>query len=455
MSSPLRDPKTLAEWLELDYFRRPRWPRRLRRLVTWTVAIAGAAVLVLTFWPGALWVYESAPVSAAHAMFNDQCTRCHTDSFRPALRFLPSNIQDLSVSVLDPTCEQCHEGPKHNPHQSRDPSCASCHREHSGRPILARVEDRFCTDCHKELANNHDPTVPLTVASTITRFKQDEHPPFREREDLGQIAFNHKVHLHLKDQALSCERCHQEDAKRRYMKPIRYDDHCQECHPLGVQVQGTMPDEATRRAAEEFRKKPAPHPHQDAEEVRQALRERFTNFVQVNPAVLSSRQSNSGERAIPGLPQPDKVNKEQWTWVNQQLGEAERILFEQKNAGCRYCHLPHDPAADSNRGFRVPQFDRTAIRSRWYDASRFSHGSHQVIQCDQCHAGARQSQKTSDVLLPSIENCQKCHKPKGGARNDCIECHDYHGPRQGGRVMKSTIDEFLQGSRTTQATNPK
>lgn len=36
------------------------------------------------------------------------------------------------------------------------------------------------------------------------------------------------------------------------------------------------------------------------------------------------------------------------------------------------------------------------------------------------------SSKTTDILLPKIGICMECHKPEGGARANCVECHIYH-----------------------------
>src|SRR5439155_15720318 len=82
-------PKTLASWLELDYFRRPRPLRRVRRLVTGLVLL-GCALLVagVALVPGSRRIYQAAPVSTAHALFNDNCEACHTVKLATAARLL-------------------------------------------------------------------------------------------------------------------------------------------------------------------------------------------------------------------------------------------------------------------------------------------------------------------------------------------------------------------------------
>ena len=68
----------------------------------------------------------------------------------------------------------------------------------------------------------------------------------------------------------------------------------------------------------------------------------------------------------------------------------------------------------------------------WFVQSRFDHRAHRLISCTDCHAQAKVSQSTSDVLLPSMDSCTTCHVPqatpqnKAGATISCIACHDFH-----------------------------
>ena len=52
MPSPLRDVKALSDWIELDYYRRPRRLRRSRALLAWAVLLSGAGALALLTWLG-------------------------------------------------------------------------------------------------------------------------------------------------------------------------------------------------------------------------------------------------------------------------------------------------------------------------------------------------------------------------------------------------------------------
>ena len=75
---------------------------------------------------------------------------------------------------------------------------------------------------------------------------------------------------------------------------------------------------------------------------------------------------------------------------------------------------------------------------RWFIHGQFDHSAHQFfdatlnrnLSCMDCHAQAKTSKATSDVLLPNMESCTRCHAPKtataGGAGSNCLLCHDYH-----------------------------
>jgi predicted CXXCH cytochrome family protein len=370
-------------------------------------------------------------------------------------------------SVSDAACEHCHDGPIHNTQQVRDPACATCHREHEGKRFLAQVADGFCTDCHASLQrkDGHRP-----AAEHITAFAVD-HPEFRAVEpgstDQARLRFNHKFHLDLdlkvlRDRGrpvdarygdkLECGACHEPDADRHYMKPINYTAHCAACHPLSVQLAGKFTDADTQRAAEEFAKVPAPHPASDQGSalVRAVLRDRLVDFARKHPVVAgTAAPSLPPERAIPGRDQRP-LTEQEWVWAKEQLKAAEELLFIQKElppaeqrlfqsgAGCAHCHYAKGTGPDG-----LPQFEPTRVPERWFSRSVFSHDSHRMLQCVECHGQARTSERTSDVLLPNQQSCVRCHQP-GLARSDCVECHRYHDrSRERSFNGPETIGEFL------------
>jgi hypothetical protein len=122
-------------------------------------------------------------------------------------------------------------------------------------------------------------------------------------------------------------------------------------------------------------------------------------------------------------------------WVEYQVRETTRILIEGPG-GCRHCHEPTG-AADERAAYDPH------LLARWLPRSQFNHDSHRMLLCTECHA-ATTSRRATDVLLPRLDNCQKCHNPRVGVRSDCVECHRYHHREQeGGWRGPFTIEQAL------------
>src|SRR5690349_13889132 len=129
MPSAFRNSKNLAEWLELDFFRRPRSLSRWKSMLIWlafVALLAGAAAAY--FIPGSTRWLQAGPVSAAHTYIANDCAQCHTDLLQTPKRFVrwDSNVR----AVSNEACSKCHEGPPHNDKQLVELDCATCHREH-------------------------------------------------------------------------------------------------------------------------------------------------------------------------------------------------------------------------------------------------------------------------------------------------------------------------------------
>lgn len=443
MPSPLRDTRSLSDWLELDYYRRPR---RLGRAVRWiggAVLVLSVAAVALTFFPGRPAVYQAAPLSPAHAMFNNQCNLCHTEGFETARRFWPNDAR--VTSVPDQACLRCHDGPLHNDQQVKVPGCASCHKEHRGHAQLAQIPNGQCTDCHADPRRKDG--MPSRFPP-VTGFDQ-QHPEFalfrdKDPHDPGQLHFNHEVHLRShgiqaadgSNVKLNCASCHELEADRRYMKPVSYEKHCSQCHPLSVQIVDAGKGAAAVRMAEMFRIQPAPHVAPEA--VRSALRERLIQAVKECPTLLET-PAETVDPFPPG--RVEAAPNDATAWVERQLRKNERLLF-QGAGGCAFCHVRKEPPAHKPMP-DLPVFEPTALPKRWFAHSRFSHDSHRLLVCTECHA-ATGSRQTADVLMPHIATCQKCHNAQVGAPSDCSNCHRYHDhDRNSGWRGRMTIDECL------------
>ena len=410
-----RTPKGIAKRIELQYFKRLHPFRRWKLILTITAPAIAAAWLIVLAVRGYQRVYTPGPVSTAHAMFGVQCTQCH----RPAPMKgggSPEPGKSFWLQVSDKACLTCHDGPIHHKNQLFTPECKSCHVEHKGHVVLASVSDRHCTRCHADLQTK-GPTTPFE--RKIQSFNAG-HPEFavlvkeenqtrrirlddKERlRDTAQVKLNHQKHLEL-----NCTYCHKLDDRRAYMAPIQDVKHCARCHPL----------EFDARLLEIA-------PHDKPMIVRAFLREVYTSaFEQCQ--TLKKEQGRAADRAAEDLKQQcrelklikgEKEPPSPKQWVTSQMQRAEAVLFKQK---CEYCHmLTYVPD-------KLPEAARTAIPTRWLPHSRFNHDAHRMLACTECHK-ARESQETTDVLLPSIATCRECHRDSGGARSRCVECHLYH-----------------------------
>lgn len=458
-------PKSLSSWLELDYFRRPRRLKRVRGLVIWTALIVTTVLIVaLTWLPGNRRIYQAASVSTAHAIFNEDCEACHNASFGTAKRLLSGD--DALRSVTDEACLRCHAGDTHHARQIGKSSCVQCHHEHRGLIDMARVEDSHCTSCHADLKSHTDTTKPGDADRAfrdVTAFLGGDrpHPKFflsDNPQDEGTIRFNHQAHMNpeglvvagsLERKNLSCTDCHQTDAAGRYMQPIQYQTHCRDCHPLNVQVFGAINELAAREEADRFREIPAPHPavpEEGLETVRAVIRDRFLQFARQYPSVHAERSRSEPSRPLPGRrpATTTSIERSRADWAEQQLGETTRLLFEGAG-GCRYCHSVAQESTPEP--YQPPRFEPPRIPSRWFPHSIFSHERHRSLDCLQCHERSAKSRLTSDVLMPTIESCQKCHNGKvQGARTDCVECHAYHAPHETRDSPRDlAIEDFLRG----------
>src|SRR5262249_52169404 len=177
----------------------------------------------------------------------------------------PPGQRAFFVRVSNEACTTCHRGPTHHDNQASAPACATCHVEHKGRPRLAALDDRQCTQCHGDLK-----TKPGTTTKFETRIVafSGQHPEFAvpvgdrrvrldhpsDVKDSASVALNHQKHLKVglkglaelrtlrgshgiaqtsKGLQLSCGFCHETDASRATIQPISYAKHCgPACHEL-------------------------------------------------------------------------------------------------------------------------------------------------------------------------------------------------------------------------------
>ena len=485
-------PKPISEKYALDYYRRTRPTRAWKWGWNIAAAVLGVAVVAGIYLLERDAAFHAAPVSSAHSTFGDRCELCHDQPGGTARRLATFSGEFRSVS--DNACQACHRAAEHQTGLVPGPVCVACHQEHRPDRDLSHVMDSNCIDCHQQL--ELDDGGPVSFAAQIDRFTAGglAHPEFAllrssdadvgprhgahwvaefaaahsggEWLDRGGLKFNHTMHLDpagvmqpdRTKRILECSACHQPEAGGGYMRPIEYERHCAECHPLRL----TDPFENVGDI-----------PHSSVEEVRGIIRERLTR------SRLQSMRDSAGSprpprpvatRVLSLLPTPAVVSEAEERQIDKLLIKADQAVFGPEAKGmCRHCHhlTQHDgqwhvPTSDPAlspvspdvvvrgspdavvRGSPDPAHDRGSVGrpattgkmvpDRWFAHTIFDHRSHRAIQCGDCHAAA-ESSATTDVLLPSIAVCRTCH---GGAEAnssrvlaDCVLCHAYHDESHG------------------------
>jgi hypothetical protein len=382
MAGRTRTQKKLAQRIDLNYFKRlypiPRWRRIL------------SAVLVLLGLAWLLWgrerPYNAGPLSHSHAMLGKNCAACHVSS------------AVFGKKVTDQACLACHDGPVHQAQQMFTPACTECHVEHQGSFRLSATSDAACTQCHSDLKTKNGAT---QFAVKVTSFDGD-HPAFKVPADPGTVKLNHEVHL-KKDLRgphgpvqLRCADCHQSNGAS--IAPIDFQKDCAGCHPL-----------AFDKRFED------PVPHKKPDVVMDYARKRFTEYIAKHPEEVHMADPADPRIMRPPLP-PARDAAE---WISRRMSDTQQLMWRKT---CKECHsVNFKPGAD------LPEIPEAAIPVRWMKHAWFDHDAHQAVACAECHAKAATSKETSDVLLPAIATCRRCHNSSAdAAESRCSECHVYH-----------------------------
>jgi hypothetical protein len=449
------DEKLIAEKYAIDYPRRPLATRLWKRRWNWLALFLACLVGFVLYYVQGNRAFWAGPVSHAHAAFAMDCQKCHTSSWESALRL--ASLDSGRHSVPNTACLNCH--PTVGDHHPRlgeqaqlgnqEPACATCHQEHRPEMPLLEVADHQCASCHGNLetpAGSESHFMAEVISFDEGTQGHPEFAFFRKEGigtqhgihqvavqsedgtwvDNGGVLFNHKVHLapdgvldaNRQKVQLTCADCHVPEGDGKFMQPIVYEQHCASCHPL------KLADDLA--ALGEL-------PHAAPELVRGAIRERVAKtLTQPTPAETPP--------TIRRLPAPAILSDPQAESADAMLAAADHAVFGLEAKGlCRKCH--HVEIQDGNWYVPTlnPQFvaseinaTRATIPHRWLSHGEFNHGAHLTVACADCH-NVTSSTLTSDILLPGIANCRKCHgshpvPPNASIAADCVLCHDYHGP---------------------------
>jgi hypothetical protein len=474
MTQPKSDKPDLAG--RANRLRQTKWGMTIS-----TVAIA-AGWLFVNLLAGNWTVYDAGPLAPSHAMFRNECQRCHQRP-KDASHFDEHVGKENAGPVPDAACSACHAGPLHHNTQVAAAAfrCAQCHREHRGQISLAQVADSFCTSCHSDLMTKSGPSADF--ARHISGFAShpefavlrrgpshgklhgenlrpgEEHKVFDAAEwidkngswtwqDRTNLRFNHKYHLHPDGvlvppghpeygngktlKRLECRNCHVPQADGRYMQPINYESHCKACHALDFSTKLHQIDSALNLTGS--------LPHVEPRLIRGVLRDRLLAYARAHPDVVRDEPAPQ-PALLPNKSPPEAPSaKDEWAWVESQLAQAAEVIAGAATQprpgavdfmhGCRHCHVINAQSGADPGAMLDWQIEPTNIPTHWLPHSQFRHDSHRMLGCIECHDHTPISTQTSDVLLPSIKVCQQCHTASrgntGGARTDCVECHRYH-----------------------------
>ncbi len=393
-------------------------------------------------------IFRPGPVSAAHSFIAESCSECHVGFRGPSPQL----------------CEGCHQGPRHHANQVADPPCVDCHVEHRALPRVALVDNRQCNGCHSDL-KTLDPATkqagPASIfAKKVTDFAKD-HPQFsitvpsgesqaRVRLDRvenepsavarfqGHIALNHRIHLQKPIEGprrepvqLDCSSCHLPATDGLRMRPITFKSHCAECHERDIEI-------GSRAGSDKLAA--CRVPHGSVKRVHEYLQLVFAEslckpfpFDEPEPRLLVSPRK------------PDLSPS-----LAERIRSVEEELFRDK---CALCHRL------DRSGPALPEVVNPIIPVVWFRAAKFSHKSHLLLDCVECHidrskslatgriVNAKTSEETADVLMPGIETCRTCHKssdPSLGVQSAsaptfCASCHNYHDKKMESRAKRTRM----------------
>jgi hypothetical protein len=371
--------------------------------------------------------------------------------------------------------------------------------EHGGAEGLAALNDALCASCHRNLSrrfaeadvhhasdfggDHPEFTLHLLVPSPEGR----EHVPAVQRvtwspevEERSGLTFNHRAHVggvRLPDGTTSnlrCDACHDVDEGGRRMAPIRFEEHCQQCHTLIYSVGGD------RSLGERKRQALAPHgkPGELLREVRRTyLEEALPQQPGETPNERNRRLLRIRRPGAPRSPEEQRLVEA----VNRRAEEAFAQLMSPESCGQCHTLLPDASATPDDVA-------PVALTKAWLGATRFDHSSHASSPCATCHPraavhdseyaarnegferdpatlegrvpyglvpledlrerGLEPSERASDVLVLGRESCRDCH---AGSRamapavaSDCVMCHPYHRADYepiGLRVVKTPSQE--------------
>jgi hypothetical protein len=289
---------------------------------------------------------------------------------------------------------------------------------------LGQVANGNCTRCHSDL-QAHATGVKIKGVE-ISAFRERKHPEFSTAalRDDRPFQLNHKKHIELNPAKfprmrlpMRCVDCHVTDLKSLTgnLIPMTFQKSCKDCHKRELQFDAYQLLGDTAQES----------PHTRKQDTIRAFIEK--SYRDALAADSSLPQRPVGVDAIV-ISNPD-------AWLARVTTDSYEYLFGKK---CPYCHQmesryevkkidptpPESPTAPEQAPLGI--LGRYPLGQPWFERSEFSHRSHREVECESCHAAARNSEKTEDVLIPVMKSCLPCHGETRADLDRCSECHLYH-----------------------------
>jgi hypothetical protein len=476
-----RTTKKLAQRIDLNYFKRPTPLKRAKLLLSVLLPLLALVWIAWRGLSGDHRVYSSGRMSQAHAVLEKECSACHVQT---ASAFSAKAADSACLDCHDgpahhdsktaaPNCATCHveHRGRVNIKAASNEACAECHEslQLAAGTLHYAAKIRSFEDGHPEFG------ALRPVADVPAR-------------DPATIKLNHALHMKLIRQGpngptvqLECADCHRNygatwrfaltqypamadyqlhrdmpidnlpfplptfhplasSNHRERMLPVQFAYACSGCHLLSFDKRF---DEGV--------------PHDKPEIVHAFVVNKFTAYIAAHPGEL--RETQDPERDLTGKPLPPRARALTVSqWVAEKTAVAEELLWHKTCAQChrmsgsplqdtriaRWSPANANPAgrtpaasqaeslADQQERVATPKMNLPTVAPanttlKWMPHAKFDHGRHEGFTCVSCHAKALTSTEASDVLLPGIETCKKCHAPgPEHAESRCFECHTYH-----------------------------
>jgi hypothetical protein len=442
-----RTTKLLAKRHDLDYFKKGS-PIRMWQWRLALVCLITAVVWITATSLRSASAFSSGPISSSHAIFGQKCETCHKPIIAGA-GFLPVGFGS-SRKVPDSACESCHTVGAHHASQTvENKACSTCHIEHVGAMHLASAPISGCTQCHAKLEVR---TLPASVATNIDSFTKG-HPDFRPLRNISAtehdaafgLKFNHADHLKegltgtgtpgpgLKEVSankvtLDCAYCHGvEDPKGRdtahsgRMANVSFERSCQSCHSLDFD----------KRVKEQV-------PHAEAAVALKFVQAKMAEVAPGDkPALIRAetilfREKCSLCHTVSNVDQLPGAAGVRLTEISYGTDETNRYVHRINPSGA----MPGNISETGDITADTLKIAPSHAPQRFFTAAMFSHSAHSAVECLECHANAKTSVVGTDLLMPGIGVCQRCHdgqsRPQGPAlssghaESGCSLCHDYH-----------------------------